>query len=65
MLARVWRETFVNLLAILPLAIVMIAGPQIISAILIATSQDARRNSLAFLAGVALAITAGTMVAYC
>jgi Sap, sulfolipid-1-addressing protein len=64
MLARVWRETFVNLLAILPLAIVMIAGPQIISAILIATSQDARRNSLAFLAGVALAITAGTMVAY-
>jgi hypothetical protein len=48
----------VNLLAILPLAIVMIAGPQIISATLIATSQDARRNSLAFLAGVALAITA-------
>jgi threonine/homoserine/homoserine lactone efflux protein len=54
----------VNLLAILPLAIVMIAGPQIISATLIATSQDARRNSLAFLAGVALAITAGTMIAY-
>jgi threonine/homoserine/homoserine lactone efflux protein len=54
----------VNLLAILPLAIVMIAGPQIISAIVIATSQDARRNSLAFLAGVALAIIAGTIVAY-
>lgn len=53
-----------NLLAILPLAIVMIAGPQIISATLIATSQDARRNSLAFLAGVALAITVGTMVVY-
>jgi hypothetical protein len=64
MLARGWRETLVNLLAILPLAIVMIAGPQIISATLIATSPDARRNSLAFLAGVALAITVGTMVAY-
>jgi hypothetical protein len=58
------RELLVNLLAILPLAIVMIAGPQIISATLIATSQDARRNSVAFLAGVALAITAGTMIAY-
>jgi cytochrome c biogenesis protein CcdA len=64
MLASAERETIVNLLAILPLAIVMIAGPQIISATLLATSQDARRNSLAFLAGVALAITAGTMVAY-
>jgi len=54
----------VNLLAVLPLAIVMVAGPQIISAILVATSQDARRNSLAFVAGVGLAITVGTMVAY-
>jgi threonine/homoserine/homoserine lactone efflux protein len=54
----------VDLLAILPLAIVMVAGPQIISAILLATSQDARRNSLAFVAGVALAITLGTLVAY-
>jgi threonine/homoserine/homoserine lactone efflux protein len=54
----------VDLLAILPLAIVMVAGPQIISATLLATSQDARRNSLAFVAGVALAITLGTLVAY-
>jgi threonine/homoserine/homoserine lactone efflux protein len=54
----------VNLLAVLPLAVVMVAGPQIISAILVATSQDARRNSLAFVAGVALAITVGTMTAY-
>jgi len=54
----------VDLLAILPLAIVMVAGPQIISAILLATSKDARRNSLAFVAGVALAITLGTLVAY-
>jgi threonine/homoserine/homoserine lactone efflux protein len=53
-----------SLLTVLPLAFVMIAGPQIISAILLATGQDARRNSLAFLAGAALAITVGTMVAY-
>jgi hypothetical protein len=51
-------------LTVLPLAFVMIAGPQIISAILLATGNDARRNSLAFLAGAALAVTAGTMVAY-
>jgi small neutral amino acid transporter SnatA (MarC family) len=42
----------------------MIAGPQLISAILLATGHDARRNSLAFLAGAALAVTAGTMAAY-
>lgn len=56
-----------NLLAVLPLAVVMVAGPQIISAVLIATSQHARRTSVAsvaFVAGVALAITVGTMVAY-
>lgn len=53
-----------SLLTVLPLAFVMIAGPQLISAILLATGHDARRNSLAFLAGAALAVTAGTMVAY-
>jgi hypothetical protein len=53
-----------SFLTVLPLAFVMIAGPQIISATLLATGPDARRNSLAFLAGAALAITAGTMVAY-
>jgi large-conductance mechanosensitive channel len=54
----------VNFLTVLPLAFVMIAGPQIISAILLATGHDARRNSLAFLAGAAVAVTAGTMLAY-
>ena len=53
-----------NLLTVPPLAFVTITGPQIISAILLATGRDARRNSLAFLLGVALAITAGTMLAY-
>jgi threonine/homoserine/homoserine lactone efflux protein len=54
----------VSFLTVLPLAFVMIAGPQIIAATLLATGDDTRRNSLAFLAGAALAITAGTMVAY-
>jgi hypothetical protein len=54
----------VSFLTVLPLAFVMIAGPQIIAAILLATGNDARRNSLAFLAGAAVAITAGTMLAY-
>jgi threonine/homoserine/homoserine lactone efflux protein len=42
----------------------MIAGPQIITAILLATGHNARRSSLAFLAGAALAVTVGTMIAY-
>jgi threonine/homoserine/homoserine lactone efflux protein len=54
----------VSFLTVLPLAFVMIAGPQIISATLLATGQAPRRNSLAFLAGAALAITAGTLIAY-
>jgi small neutral amino acid transporter SnatA (MarC family) len=53
-----------SFLTVLPLALVMIAGPQTISAILLASGHDTRRNSLAFLAGAALAITAGTMVAH-
>ena len=53
-----------SFLTVLPLAFVMVAGPQLISAILLATGHDARRNSLAFLGGAALAVTAGTMAAY-
>ena len=53
-----------SFLTVLPLAFVMIAGPQIISATLLATGQAPRRNSQAFLAGAALAITAGTLIAY-
>jgi Sap-like sulfolipid-1-addressing protein len=40
-------------LTVLPLAIVMSAGPQIITVVFLATSRDAKRTSLAFLAGVA------------
>jgi hypothetical protein len=53
-----------DLLAALPMAIVMVAGPQIISAIFLATSDQARRNSVTFLLGVALATTTGTTIAY-
>ena len=46
-----------NLVKILPLTIVMIAGPQILSAIFLATSENWRRNSLAYVVGASLSIT--------
>ena len=49
---------------ILPMAIVMIAGPQIISAVFLATSEGWRRNSLAYIGGAALSITLFVLVAY-
>lgn len=53
-----------NLLSVLPLALVMIAGPQIISAIFLASSRDARRSSLAFLVGAGLAVIVALTVWY-
>jgi hypothetical protein len=50
--------------AILPLAIVMIAGPQILSAVFLATSERARPNSLAYIAGVTSAITLGVSIVF-
>src|SRR6516165_3586054 len=50
--------------AILPMAIVMIAGPQIISAIFLATSEHARRASISYVLGVAGAVTVGVTIAY-
>jgi hypothetical protein len=46
-----------NFLTLLPLAIVMIAGPQILSAVFLATSEDWKKNSAAFVFGAALSIT--------
>ena len=43
--------------AVLPLAFVMIAGPQIISSFFLATSSQPVRNSLAYVAGAAISIT--------
>lgn len=53
-----------NFAKILPLAFVMIAGPQILSAIFLATTENWRRNSAAFIAGAALSITGIVTTAY-
>ena len=53
-----------DFLTVLPLAIVMVAGPQILSAIFLATSADWRRNSLAYVGGAALSISIVVSVAY-
>jgi hypothetical protein len=47
---------------ILPLAITMIAGPQIMSAIIFVTSDKAVKLSIAFIAGAAIGVTAGVVV---
>jgi Sap-like sulfolipid-1-addressing protein len=49
-------------LAVLPLAVTMMAGPQILSAFLFVTSESAVVVSSAFLAGVVIAVTAGVAV---
>jgi hypothetical protein len=54
----------VNIAKLLPMAFVMIAGPQILSAIFLATSDNWRRNSAAYLAGAALSITLIVTIAY-
>ena len=46
------------------MAFVMIAGPQFLSAIFLATSENWRRNSAAYLAGAALSVTAIVTIAY-
>lgn len=52
------------LLTVLPMAVVMSAGPQIVTAVFLATSREPRRNSLAFLTAVAAATTIGVTVFY-
>jgi hypothetical protein len=54
----------VNFLTILPMAFVMIAGPQILSAVLFATSEHWERNSAAYVTGAALSITIFVTAAY-
>ena len=53
-----------SFLTVLPMAIVMVAGPQIISAIFLATSEKWKKNSAAFLAGVFVTVTLFVTVAY-
>jgi threonine/homoserine/homoserine lactone efflux protein len=49
---------------IIPLAFVMIAGPQILSAIFLATSESWRRDSAAFVAGAAISVTTVVTLAF-
>lgn len=51
-------------LTVLPLSIVMIAGPQLISAVFLATTEGWRRNTAAYLLGAALSITLVMTVGY-
>jgi threonine/homoserine/homoserine lactone efflux protein len=53
-----------GLLTVIPMAVVMSAGPQIVTATFLATSRDAKRNSIAFLVGVAIATMIGVTVFY-
>jgi threonine/homoserine/homoserine lactone efflux protein len=49
-------------LQILPLALTMMAGPQIMAAIIFVTAPKALRVSVPFLAGVAIATTVGVII---
>jgi len=50
-------------LAILPLAVTMMAGPQIMSAIIFLTASKPERLSASFIVGVASATVVGVVVA--
>jgi hypothetical protein len=51
-------------LTVLPLAITMNAGPQIMSALIFVTAQKPLKLSAYFLAGVVIAVTAGVAITY-
>lgn len=53
-----------DFLTVLPMAFVMVAGPQIVTAIMLAASQRPRRDSGFFLVGAAGATLLGVAVAY-
>jgi hypothetical protein len=53
-----------SFLTLLPMAVVMIAGPQILSSIFLATSENWKRDSIAYVAGAALSITIFTSAAF-
>ena len=57
-------EPPVTIAATLPLAVVMVAGPQIISAFFFATSEKWKSDSAAYVLGAAVSITAVVTVAY-
>ena len=59
------KETPVrHVLSVLPLACVMVAGPQIVSVIFLATGRHWARNSAAYLAGGAASVTLVVTIMY-
>jgi len=54
----------VSFLDVLPLVVVMVAGPQFLSAIFLASREAWRRNSAAFVGGAALSISLVVALAY-
>lgn len=53
-----------NILAVLPLAVVMVAGPQIISSFFFATSEKWRGDSAAYVLGAAIGLFAVITIVY-
>ncbi|MBO4159486.1 MULTISPECIES: GAP family protein [Micromonospora] len=53
-----------NFLTILPMAVVMVAGTQLVAAVFLASGDRPRRASLGFLAGAAIVVVAGTTLAW-
>ncbi len=53
-----------NFLQVLPLAVVMVAGPQIISAFILATSAKARTNLVVYVVGAAIGSVLVTSIFY-
>jgi hypothetical protein len=53
-----------NILAVLPLAVVMVAGPQIISSFFFATSEKWRSDSAAYILGAALGLLVVVTIVY-
>jgi Sap, sulfolipid-1-addressing protein len=53
-----------SILQVLPLALVMVAGPQILSSIFFATSENWRGNSAAYVLGAALSISIVVTLAF-
>ena len=53
-----------DLVKILPMAFVMIAGPQIISAVFLATTENWLKNSVAYVVGAMCSISIVIIAAY-
>ena len=49
---------------IVPLALAMVMGPQIMTSVFLVTSRNPVRNSLVYVGSVALAVAAGTLIAF-